>query len=183
VGFSKTQGISIPYPQNDETWEAYLMNARSNTYELYDADEQVYGCKLSGPRNITWSRLDFGKIGPDEPIIEAIRQINESLNYPWKKYGSLTQTTDGVIRIGYTDLTGFVDPYTGSNAAHTIGIDPDRLPTYEERVGTFIIATFGYLTITGLRTAIAQYTDPANGNFTAFGKDLLGYFYVKDQNY
>jgi hypothetical protein len=183
LGFAKTGGISIPYPQNDETWEAYLMNFRENAYELYDADEQVYGCKLSGPRNITWQRRDIGLTGPDEPIIEAVRQINVALDYPWKRYGSLTQSDNGDIGIGYTDLTDLLDPYSGSLKDHTIFIDPNRIPKYEDRVGTFIIATFGYLTRTGLRVAIEQLTDKLTGNLAPFGKDLLGYFYVKDATY
>jgi hypothetical protein len=182
VDFSKAGSIYLNYPENNESWEAYLMNSRENTYELFDADEQIHGCKLSGPRNITWRRRDFDSTGPDEPILEAVRQINEALNYPWKKYGSLTQSSGGDLQIGY-DIIPYVDPYNWSLQEHWITIDPTRLTTYESRLGTFITTIFGYLTITGLRVVDAQMTDEATGNLTPFGKDMIGYFYVKDAVY
>ncbi|MCX6567722.1 MAG: hypothetical protein NT147_01555 [Candidatus Aminicenantes bacterium] len=182
VGFSKTGSINLKYPENNESWEAYLMNFRANTYELFDADEQVGGCKLSGPRNITWRRQDVGSTGPDEPVLEAVRQINEALNYPWKKYGSLTQSIGGDLQIGY-DIIPYVDPYNRSLEGHWITIDPTRLTTYESRLGTFITSIFGYLTMTGLRVVNAQMTDAATGNLTPFGKDMMGYFFVKDAVY
>ncbi|MCJ7484576.1 MAG: hypothetical protein MUQ25_00220 [Candidatus Aminicenantes bacterium] len=182
VGFSKTGSINLKYPENNESWEAYLMNFRANTYELFDDDEQSFGCKLNGPRNITWRRQDFGSTGPDEPVLEAVRQINEALNYPWKKYGSLTQSSGGDLQIGY-DINPYLDPYNLSWEDHWITIDPTRLTTYESRLGTFITTIFEYLTITGLRVVNAQMTDEATGNLTPFGKDMMGYFYVKDAVY
>jgi hypothetical protein len=175
--FSNT-GIAYPkFPENDENWEAYLINSGSGApYDLID--EIGPQIKLSGPRNGNWYRNDKDRTGPEEPILEAIRQLDEALDYPWKEYGGFTKTDNSGFGIGYAHYPFY--------SRYDVWIDPEVYITPVDRLKNFINFIFRYaISIGWLNNQEPHYIicDQSTGNLNNKGRDLMTYIYVKDGTY
>lgn len=190
LGFSKTGQIKLDYPASDEVWEAYLMNVgNSSDYSLHDwwYDLGQVSGRLRYGRNVRCRREDRGGItGPSEPILEAVRQINdEILSHAWKKYGSLSISDPGSFGIGYGVGSGEPGHPAASevlweNGVPTwIRVDPAIVQSYEDRLSHFSLHLFAMLTM----TAEIDISDPDIGGFSPQGRDLLAYAFVKDEGY
>jgi hypothetical protein len=187
VGFSRTGTVALQYPATDESWEAYLMNAGPQQEYQYIDDwvdyENLGWGALKHPRNLAWIRGDSDAVGPDEPILEAFRQLGNALDYPWKVYGSYPQRTG--VEVGYAHLLGSQQGPTYFLLNDTfIWVDPEKAPTDIDKLKWFIDAIFGYSTaVFGLPGNVDRnltICDQATGNLNAIGRDLLAYVYVKD---
>jgi len=181
IKFSDKGEARLKYPASNETWEAYLMNISNNAkYKLLDDwydSFSIWG-RLQFGRNPRCQRKDLdGYTGPEEPILEAIRQVSESLDYPWKRYGSLTLISDlADFSIGYSSA----------------GVNPDFCQTYGCRLREFTgkifcilnDCTFGENNGRHDPGILGHYiSDSATGIINLAGKDLLAYSFVKDENY
>jgi hypothetical protein len=178
VAFSRTGRINMKYPENNESWEAYIMNATNGTsYDMIDNMGEGWG-RLIDMRYSLWHRRDIGTAtGPEEPLLEAAHQLNEALNYPWKSYGTFTKTDDRGLGIGYCD-----DPDYGTR--NYVYIVPSSRPTMLDKLNGFISNIFHYNTLTAKSTVPESIIcDEKTGNLNAIGKDLLNYVYVKDAHY
>jgi hypothetical protein len=177
IKFSLTGEVSLRYPENNESWEAYLMNSGNGTpYELLDylgpyTDRRIVPCVLQ------WHREDRNNaIGPEEPILEAVRQLSDALNYTWKKYGSfIKDDIQGVLNIGYCD-----DPNCWGR--DYVYIVPADWSTSEDKLKGFIDGIFRFVTLTfRLNNGQKPYQvicDQNTGGLNAIGRDLLAYGYV-----
>jgi hypothetical protein len=192
VGFTRTGALSLEYPAGDESWEAYLMNAGSQSpYGDIDywVDYQLNGVALGWgallhPRNIVWHREDVDRTGPDGPILETFRQLQDALVYPWKAYGGYPQGSSG-LSVGYGHVLGSEQgPTYWLLRDSFIILDPERAPTELEMLKNFIDAAFGYSTavfmLGGFNDLFRTICDPSTGNLNDIGRDLLAYVYVKD---
>jgi hypothetical protein len=174
VKSSKNREISLTYPTNDESWDVYLMNAGGD-YDLVDRGSVLF-------RDFTWHREDIDATGPEEPILEAFRQVNEVVDQPWRKYGSFVQKDDGIVRVGYntrlvvkpTMFFRDIDPY--------VFVDPDCCPRDEDKLKYFLQSIFSCNTNTNLlggqetsRTICNQQT----GDLNIVGQNFLAFVYLK----
>lgn len=184
--FSKTGSVSPKFPENDENWEAYLMNTGNGAN--YNFIDDVVGQGNAGilqfPRGVAWNLGEgVGTLGPPEPIIEAYNQIQASLDFPWKKQGNFTQSESQGLSMMYV-----IDPLfwiPGKATTDTIQVDPVRCPTYEERLKWFVGLIFGRVTGTypflgGEVPAHLTICNQSTGDLNLKGIDLLNYVYVKD---
>lgn len=180
IRFSDKGEVRLKYPANNETWEAYLMNISNNAnYNLLDYwydDFPIWG-RLQFGRHPRCQRKDLdGYKGPEEPILEAIRQVNESLDFPWKRYGSLTMISElADFSIGYSYA----------------GVNPDFCQTYGCRLMEFtgwIFCILNGCTSTSTNDrhdpgTIRHYiSDRATGVINPAGKDLFAYSFIKDEH-
>ena len=74
-------------------------------------------------------------------IEEAIRQLKEPLDHPWKKYGDLILEDEGIIRIGYSTLIS-VKPV--SYSLSQVFVDPTVCDSEEEMLKYFIQGIFSF---------------------------------------
>jgi len=185
-GFSKSGTMSISYPQQNEEWEAYLMNAGAGTdYQWIDQFivDPGLGGWVTANRYHSWSRVDRNATGPDEPAILAFADANSALDHPWKSYGRFTQLeSDGAFSVGYDimDVPSRCTVYGG-----TLLVDPERCPTDEDKLKHFIEEIFQCFAFTpgiGPHDFIRTIYDSA-GHLNDIGKDILAYVYVKDAKY
>jgi len=190
IGFSKTGQITLEYPASDEVWEVYLMNAGNNAnYSLHDlwCDLGQSTGRLRYGRVVHCQREDRGGIiGPSEPILEALRQINdEILSHTWKRYGSLDFSDPAFFGIGYgvgSGLPGHPDAWEvlyEKGEPTWIRVDPAIIQAYKDRLNCFSLGLFSILT----KTSEIDISDPAIGGFSPQGRDILAYAFVKDESY
>lgn len=177
IKFSLTEDVSLKYPEKNESWEAYLMNSANGTsYDLIDRMGEGWG-SLVGPRNRQWHREDIDATGPEEPLLEAVRQLNEALNYPWKKYGSFIKTDNVDLGIGYCGNPHYY-------RIDYVDIDPASWNTSIDKLMGFISAIFRFATLTGFpNNPYYLICDQSTGNFNTIGKELMAYVYVRDGVY
>jgi hypothetical protein len=178
VKFSNIGAVSAVLPSNNENWEAYLMNAGSD-YALVD-DQQTTTSRVFA-RDLTWRREDVGTTGPDEPILEAVRQLQGALDHPWKKYGAFRQDAGGLLSVGYRiqDEPAFI----GSYGDYFIRVSPEICDTFELRLKYFIQSFFRFSTYSGGLGSLEAHSvicNQATGNLNSQGRDFLAYIYVKD---
>lgn len=180
IKFSLTEEVSLKYPEKNESWEAYLMNSGNGTsYDLIDRFEG-FG-SLVNPRNTPWHREDVEATGPEEPLLEAVRQLNEALDYPWKKYGSFIKTDNQGLGMGYKTLG---EPAHYDN--YVIFIDPEFWNTSVEKLKGFINYIFREATLIGYFNRVEPYNyicDQSTGNLNAIGRDMMAYVYVRDGHF
>jgi hypothetical protein len=178
IEVSRTAEVSLRYPKNNENWEAYLMNSGNGApYEIFDylisppCERRIVPCVLQ------WHREDRNNAtGPEEPILEAVRQLGEALNYPWKRYGSfIKDDTQGVLNIGYCE-----NPYCWG--LDYVYIVPADWSTPEDKLKGFINCIFKFVTLAILlndhRQPYHVICDQNTGGLNAIGRDLLAYGYV-----
>jgi hypothetical protein len=184
VQFSKTGSATVEFPNADATFEAYLMNSGSD-YQIID----TYGSQLSS-RSIYWDRKDWALTGPDEPIEEAIRQLNQALEYQWKRYGVYIRQASGLrVEVGYDNVVipPFDYPawvYWSSDPYPRVVVNPQLCPTFQSRLRYFITCLFMYpnsnfrfnLPGTTLHQII---THDVTGDLNGVGRDLFAYVFVK----
>ncbi len=197
IKFSDKGEVRLKYPANNETWEAYLMNISNNAnYNLLDYwyDVGVLFGRLRFGRHPRCQREDLdGYTGPEEPILEAIRQVNESLDYPWKRYGSLTMVPDlADFSIGYESCNGFEGTVSSKGIAGIhAGVNPDLCQTYQCKLREFTGNIFSVVNWCDMERqnnrqdpgTIRHYvSDQGTGIINPAGKDLFAYSFVKDEN-
>jgi hypothetical protein len=179
IKFSLTGEVSLKYPENNESWEAYLMNSGNGApYGIIDNMGEGWG-KLFYGRHTVWCREDINNAtGPEEPLLEAVRQLGEALNHPWKKYGSfIKQDTQGILNIGYCDNPH----YWRQDYCYIV---PADWSTSEDKLKGFISVIFRVVTQTGFpQDPHYIICDQSTGNLNAVGRDLIDYIYVRDGNY
>jgi len=120
--------ISDVYASNAD-YDIFLMNTSAGAnYQLIDEWVDKRGGILLCPPDAKWSRQDLdGKTGPEAPINTVIGDLNYALNYPWKKYGSLTQVSSGGnIGVGY----GYCNGWVGMHSATWAGVNPNFCKDY-----------------------------------------------------
>lgn len=141
VYFSKSGSPSPPFPEKDEIWEAFVFEGGVN-YSLVEMDiNGGTNCGYVLFREFIWSRLDEDVTGPEEPILEAIRQLAEVVEKPWKKYGTFNYQDGGKTRIGYSTQYGvkpvmFSAGWFGGDIY--VYLDPNFCPTYEQKLMYFL---------------------------------------------
>jgi hypothetical protein len=176
--FSNTGETFPKFPENDENWEAYLMNSSSGApYEVIDAMGIGWGM-LSASRIGNWYRNDKDRTGPEDPILEAVRQLDEALDYPWKEYGRFTKTENSGFGIGYA--------HTPFYSRSDVWIDPEICITPEDRLKNFINFIFRQVTNSSWLNNQEPHhiiCDQNTGNLNNRGRDLMNYVYVRDGNY
>ena len=129
VGFSRNGEVNTTYPSSNSDFDVFLMNANAGAnYQLIDNWVDKRGGILLCPPDAKWSRQDLdGKTGPEAPINTVIGDLNYALNYPWKKYGSLTQVSSGGnIGVGY----GYCNGWVGMHSATWAGVNPNFCKDY-----------------------------------------------------
>jgi hypothetical protein len=185
VGFSRTGILSAEYPENNEDWEAYLMNSGNGAdYSVFDYELDWWGAVLTWARQVAWERRDEGRTGSDEPILQVVGQFNDALSFTWKQYGNFTQILNGRLGVGYANLERF-DNTVYSFFYDSIFVDPQACPTPDDILNAFVDAFFRKFTLSGYiheqQPHYAICDQP--GYLNAIGKDFLAYIYVKDQRY
>lgn len=178
VGFSKTGAAIVSFPEKNEDWEAYLMNAGAD-YELIE--NQASFTSYVYARSLTWRREDIGVSGPEEPIIEAFRQVQEAISYPWKKYGELRQDPNGAMSVGYRiqDEPAFIS--MGTYAPVYIRVSPEICNTDELKLKYFIQSIFRITTHSGNLGDQESHLSICNqqtGSLSPQGRDLTAYVYT-----
>ena len=179
IDFSRTGTATASFPEKNEDWEAYLMNAGAD-YELIESQPSFTSYVLA--RSLTWRREDIGVSGPDEPIFEAFRQMQESISYPWKKYGELRQDPNGTMAVGYRiqDEPAFIS--MGDYAPVFIRVSPEICNTDELKLKYFIQSIFRVATHSGGLGGQEPHLSICNqqtGSLSPQGRDLTAYVYTK----
>jgi hypothetical protein len=188
IVFSRTGEASFTAPKQNTNYDIFLMNTsgmtKSEHYQKID-DWVDRGAGILGvPRNATWRREDRDDYtGPEGPIISAIQQLHDAVQYPWYNYGSLIKVSSGGSNFG----VGYAEAPPGAGGYHSsdwAGVNPDKVISYNLRIRIFIEEIFELITGTaGLYAGTATYpliTDE-NGNLNQIGKELFAYVYVKDE--
>ena len=168
--------ISDVYASNAD-YDIFLMNTSAGAnYQLIDEWVDKRGGILLCPPDAKWSRQDLdGKTGPEAPINTVIGDLNYALNYPWKKYGSLTQVSSGGnIGVGNNN-SGYWHSGTWAGVPYDAPTDYARLTGFNEEIFELITQTDD---IDGQSTRLVI-CDGA-GRLNAIGRDFLAYVYVKD---
>jgi len=183
VGFSRNGEVSTTYPSSSGNWEVYLMNTGAGAdYSLIDYWVDKGEGKLLYSPDAKWFRQNFnGYTGPEEPINDAINQLNNTLNYSWKKYGSYNKVSNGGnFGVGYDYCSG----NAGISTSVWAGCNPNICTTYVPRLKIFLDEIFELQTQVddiGGSSSNSVICDLSTGNLNAIGRDLLGYVYVKDE--
>ena len=178
VGFSRNGEVSTTYPDNNSDFDVFLMNTSAGAnYQLIDNWVDKYGGILSFSPDAKWKREDLnGVTGPEEPILTVMDDLNNALDYPWKKYGSYNKVSSGAdFGVGYNNTY----PY---HSATWAGIPYNTSTEYAQLTG-FCDEIFELVTQTddldGSSSTWSVICDRA-GRLNAIGRDLLAYVYVKD---
>jgi hypothetical protein len=185
VAFNLAGMASFEAPEQDETYTIYLMNASNGAdYRKVDTWTNSNEGILEYVPPIRWYREDRNDMnGPEDIILDAVRQLNEALDYSWAKYGSIQRIEtrkNSSFGVGY----GYCRNQFGWHSLYWAGVNPDHCPDYKMKLATFLEEIFELVTrlndIGGKDTA-TLITDPDTGNLNGMGKDLLAYVFVKDE--
>ena len=185
IAFSQTGVVHLEAPKDDKNYTIYLMNvSNAADYRKVDTWTNANEGVLEYVSPLKWyqeNRNDFQ--GPENVIQDAINQLNDALDYPWAKYGSLQkidQRQNSSFGVGY----GYCRNQFGWHNPYWAGVNPDHCLTFKMKLGTFLEEVFELITrlndIGGKDTA-TLITDPDTGNLNEVGKDLLAYVFVKDE--
>lgn len=177
---SKSSPASPKFPESDEAWEAYVFD--SADYSLIEDGNRGY-VKF---REFNWKRVDEDVTGPDAPILEAINQLTNVVDKPWKIFGSFNKNDTARISIGYSTEKG-VKPVMFSDG--TVGepyvyLDPAYCQTDEEKLKYFLRGCFNMNTGTKIKLADGRETqdvicDQQTGNLNPLGQRLFAYAYLR----
>jgi len=185
VAFSQSGTATFQAPEQDESYTLYLMNASNGVdYRKVDTWTSANEGILEYIPPLQWYREDRnGMTGPEDVILDAISQLNDALDYPWAKYGTIQRIEErknSSFGVGYghcRNQFGWHNPYWA-------GVNPWHCATDKMKLATFLEEIFELLTrlndIGGKDTA-SLITDPDTGNLNEVGKDLLAYVFVKDE--
>jgi hypothetical protein len=182
VGFSRNGEVNTAYPNNNADYDVFLMNTTAGaSYQLIDEWVDKGAGTLQCSPDVKWRREDSdGYTGPEAPIDDAMSQLNNALNYSWKKYGSFTQVSSAFhIGVGY----GYCDGAVGLHSATWAGVNPNFCKDYPFKLRVFLEEIFELQTNTAdLGGGDTNFTicDQSTGNLNLVGRDFLAYVYVKD---
>jgi len=182
VGFSRNGEVNTTYPNSNSDFDVFLMNTTAGAnYQLIDGWVDKGGGILQCSPDVKWRREDKdGYTGPEAPIDDAMNQLNNALNYSWKKYGSFTQVSSAFhIGVGY----GYCDGAVGLHSATWATVNPDFCKDYAFKLRVFLSEIFELQTNTDdLEGGDSSFTicNMSTGNLNAVGRDLFAYVYVKD---
>lgn len=184
--FSKTgQSTATKFPRQDAEYSSFLMNTTNGAnYALLESGAYYLGL-LHSP-NATWDREDTDATGPDEIPHEAMRQIKESLVFPWAKYmdfAELQPYVRGNFFVGYLMRPTWY-PYGGGFSEGSAWVDPTVFTDDILRLRVFIESIFGHLTMSytpGQPPTVGHDYITSNSGINQVGKDLLAYSLVRDK--
>jgi len=184
VAYSRLGECEFAVPNENRSYTVYLMNASSNAdYRAVDVRVGLYEGNLCFPRAIYWVTEDRdGLQGPDEPLIQAIQQLNDALDYPWVSYGrffKVDTVIDSHLRVGYGECR---DQY-GWHTYNWAGVNPIHCSSHRFRLETFLEEIFELVTGTeniGGKDTASLITDGKTGRLNRVGQDLFAYIFVKD---
>lgn len=177
------------FPKQNMEYDAFLMNKGNGTnYEILHSGRYYLGLQHSP--NATWDREDHDATGPDEVPHEAMRQVRETLQYPWAKYMEFTELPPNVrgdFWVGYASGPGPSDLDEGGFSELCAWINP-AAPIFRGDVNNvmklrlFIEKICGHITLSydnqGAMATYGYITD--NNGINQIGKDLLAYSVVRD---
>lgn len=185
IAMSQNGVVNFKAPKENKMYTLYLMNALNGAdYRKVDTWINANEGVLEYKSPLAWYREDKnGYHGPEDVIQDAIDQLNNALDYPWVRYGSLQridQRKNSSFGVGY----GYCRNQYGWHSPYWAGVNPDYCLTYVTKLETVIEEIFELVTrlndIGGKDTA-TLITDPDSGNLNEVGKDLLAYVFVKDE--
>jgi hypothetical protein len=185
VAFSQSGTAAFQAPEQDESYTLYLMNASNGAdYRKVDTWTSANEGILEYIPPLQWYREDRnGMTGPEDVILDAVNQLNDALDYPWAKYGTIQRIEErknSSFGVGY----GYCRNQFGWHNPYWAGVNPQHCPTDKMKLETVLEEIFELLTrlndIGGKDTA-TLITDPDTGNLNDVGKDLLAYVFVKDE--
>ena len=184
VAYSRTGECEFSVPERDMAYSVYLMNTSNNAeYRAVDVRVGIYEGNLQFPREMKWSTEDRnGFQGPEEPIAEAIRQLDAALDYPWARYGRFVKidTKNGAhFTVGYGECR---DQY-GWHTLRWTGVNPIHCYNHKLKLETFLEEIFELVTGTeniAEKDTVSMIADNKTGSLNGIGRDLLAYIFVKD---
>lgn len=195
IELSRTGKLNVArFPREDAAYDAFLMNTTNGAdYDLIDNNPSSYHGKLFHSPNSTWWREDIYCFGPDEMPREAMRQIKESLLFPWAKYMDFREVPMDPMAPAGDFFVGYVCPreYPGSSLrghAHDMGAWVNLNVCQNEGhplIRVFLEQIFKHITgctqgevAPGSMLTYQYITNDVTINVV--GKDLLAYVPVKD---
>ena len=182
INFSRTGETNTNFPEENTTYQAYLMNNTNNAdYNLIDEWIDKGAGILAFSPNCTWHREDKdGFTGKESIINNAVSQLNKAINYSWTKYGSLNKVgSNGNFGIGYGYCNNYIGWHTGSWA----GVNPKNCFNEAQQLKVFLEEIFELTTRTANlngHNTFMTITDQYTANLNPVGKDLWAYVFVKD---
>lgn len=181
VHFSNSGSASLKFPESDEAWEAYVFD--SADYSLVEEGPRGYVLF----REFNWKRVDEDVTGPDAPILEAISQLTNVVDKPWKKIGTFSKNDTANISIGYSTERS-VKPVMFADGSIDgkpfVYLDPEYCQTDAEKLKYFLRGCFSVNTKTKIKLADGRETqdvicDQQTGDLNPLGQRLFAYAYLR----
>lgn len=184
VAYSRTGECEFVSPEMDSSYTLYLMNASNGAeYRAVDVWVGIHEGNLQFPRVMKWVREDRdGYEGPETPVEEVVRFLNDALDFSWARYGRFIQVKtkqDADLRIGY----GYCRDQYGWHTLKWAGVNPEHCQTLKLKLETFLEEIFELVTCTeniAEEDSARMIADPETGQLNAAGRDLFAYVFIKD---
>jgi len=184
VAYSRLGECELVAPEKDSHYTIYLMNASHKAdYRAVDVRVGLYEGNLQFPRKMKWFKENRdGYEGPDEPLKEAIQELNAALDYPWATYGQFLQVTnkkEAHFSVGY----GYCLDQYGWHTVKWAGVNSMHSKNKNFMHETFLEEVFELVTGTeniGEKDSVSIVADPKTGHLNAVGRDLFAYLFIKD---
>ncbi len=177
ASFSTTGGTRIALPSQSMDMHVFLMNENQH-YGKIDDEVAQGGGHLRYPANVTWHREDIdGVTGPEQPITDAMTDLNNALNPFGIKYGNFTKVNSyGDLAVGYHNQKS-----PGFRSLDWVGAKHNLKPI--GMLMMFITEIFENVTMTANIAGTNTHdiiNDFTTGHLNNDGRDLLAYVYAKD---
>lgn len=186
VEFSWTGKLNFAkFPRQDSEYNAFLMNNTNGAdYDVLESGAHYLGL-LHSP-NATWDRENYDATGPDEIPHEAMRQIKETLIFPWAKYmdfRELQPYVRGDFWVGFAQGPDPTARLRGGFSEGNAWVNPFVCTTGTLQLRVLLESIFGHITMCynpGQAAVTYEYITDDNG-INPIGKDLLAYSLVRDR--
>jgi len=181
IGVSSNGEINTTYPKQNEEWHIYLMKKQTIDGTVdYDFIDRHPKEGINPKRHCTWQREDRdNQTGPTQPILEAVKQLNQALKYPWATYGSMTQAPKGQkgdIGIGY----GYAYGGAGLHSDKWAGVDANKMKTDSGKLLIFLAEIFECRGTFDTPYTADIITTKSSVNLSRVGAALFAYLFLKD---
>jgi len=191
LGFGRDGSVSFRVDKLHQRWGfdygLFLMDGGvpGSEYDKIDywVDQGGNSGTLRYGHEVLWKREDKdGVTGPDEPLLDAVGQLDGSLGRGWVHYGDFTKVGSGAdFGIGYGRCSGY--PAIHSSTQNWAGVNPEMVTGYGGRKALFLEEIFELMNrvadLGGVNTN-KTITDSSTGDLNSVGKALNCYVHVKD---